>query len=180
LNFGISGFGVGPHVLVEAIFDIVDLQPPNYVTAGSCRNAAVALIAGEVDMAMCTFSAAVDFVKAGQLRALTVTTAEDYKVDDITIPASLEFLQGATIFPYSQKHGRFLSEEIRLRILLINSTKRSYGPSNSPKSRNSLIVRHLTSPASMARPRTAFFLSQKQDIPGPCITLVWLKNRRRT
>ncbi len=99
LNFGISGFGVGPHVLVEAIFDIVDIQPPNYVTAGSCRNAAVALIAGEVDMAMCTFSAAVDFVKAGQLRALTVTTAEDYKVDDITIPAIPGVLAGSDDIP---------------------------------------------------------------------------------
>ena len=99
-NFGISGFGVGPHVLGEAIFEIAGAPSPNYVTAGSCRNAAVNLIAGEVDMALCTFSAAVDFVKAGQLKALTVTTAVPYEVnDDITIPSITELLEGSENVP---------------------------------------------------------------------------------
>jgi tripartite-type tricarboxylate transporter receptor subunit TctC len=98
-NFGISGFGVGPHVLGEAIFAIAGAPSPNYVTAGSCRNAAVSLIAGEVDMAMCTFSSAVDFVKAGQLRALAVTTAESYKVDDIIIPSITDLLTGSENVP---------------------------------------------------------------------------------
>lgn len=98
-NFGISGFGVGPHVLGEAIFAIAGAPSPNYVTAGSCRNAAVSLIAGEVDMALCTFSSAVDFVKAGQLRALVVTTAEPYKVDDITIPSITDLLAGSENVP---------------------------------------------------------------------------------
>jgi len=99
LNFGISGFGVGPHVLVEAIFGIAKVPSPNYVTAGSCRNAAVALIAGEVDIAMCTFSAAVDFVKSGQLRALTVTTSDPYKVADVNIPAITQVLAGSDDIP---------------------------------------------------------------------------------
>jgi tripartite-type tricarboxylate transporter receptor subunit TctC len=98
-NFGISGFGVGPHVLGEAIFAIAGAPSPNYVTAGSCRNAAVALIAGEVEMAMCTFSAAVDFVKAGQLRALAVTTAAPYPVDDIMIPSITDVLDGSDNVP---------------------------------------------------------------------------------
>jgi tripartite-type tricarboxylate transporter receptor subunit TctC len=99
-NFGISGFGVGPHVLGEAIFEVAGAPSPNYVTAGSCRNAAVNLIAGEVDMALCTFSAAVDFVKAGQLKALTVTTAVPYEVnDDITIPSITELLEGSENIP---------------------------------------------------------------------------------
>lgn len=99
-NFGISGFGVGPHVLGEAIFEVAGAPSPNYVTAGSCRNAAVNLIAGEVDMALCTFSAAVDFVKAGQLKALTVTTAIPYEVnDDITIPSITELLEGSENIP---------------------------------------------------------------------------------
>jgi len=99
LNFGISGFGVGPHVLVEAIFQIAGIPSPNYVTAGSCRNAAVALYAGEVDIAMCTFSSAVDFVKADQLRALAVTTAEPYPVDDIIIPSITDLLAGSENVP---------------------------------------------------------------------------------
>jgi tripartite-type tricarboxylate transporter receptor subunit TctC len=98
-NFGISGFGVGPHVLGEAIFEIAGAPSPNYVTAGSCRNAAVNLIAGEVEMAMCTFSAAVDFVKAGQLRALAVTTAEPYTVDDIVIPSITDLLEDSENIP---------------------------------------------------------------------------------
>lgn len=98
-NFGISGFGVGPHVLGEAIFEIAGVPSPNYVTAGSCRNAAVSLIAGEVDMAFCTFSAAVDFVKAGQLRALTVTTADPYIVGDIEIPSITDLLEGSDNVP---------------------------------------------------------------------------------
>ncbi|HZK61272.1 MAG TPA: tripartite tricarboxylate transporter substrate binding protein [Anaerovoracaceae bacterium] len=99
LNFGISGFGVGPHVLGEAIFAIAGIPSPNYVTAGSCRNAAVALYAGEVDIAMCTFSAAVDFVKAGQLRALAVTTSEPYTVDNIVIPSITSLLEGSENVP---------------------------------------------------------------------------------
>ncbi|MFY9302991.1 MAG: tripartite tricarboxylate transporter substrate-binding protein [Atribacterales bacterium] len=98
-NFGISGFGVGPHVLGEAIFEIAGVPSPNYVTAGSCRNAAVNLIAGEVDMALCTFSSAVDFVKAGQLRALVVTTDEPYKVDDIVIPPITDLLEDSENVP---------------------------------------------------------------------------------
>jgi len=98
-NFGISGFGVGPHVLGEAIFALAGAPSPNYVTAGSCRNAAVSLIAGEVDLALCTFSSAVDFVKAGQLRALVVTTAEPYKVDDIIIPSITDLLAGSENVP---------------------------------------------------------------------------------
>lgn len=99
LNFGISGFGTGPHVLAEAIFQIAEVPSPNYVTAGSCRNAAVSLIAGEVDMAMCTFSAAVDFVKSGQLKALVVTTSDPYKIDEIMIPSITNVLEGSDNIP---------------------------------------------------------------------------------
>ena len=99
MNFGISGFGVGPHVLLEAVLELAKVKSPNYVTAGSCRNAAVALIAKEVDIAMCTFSAAVDFVKAGQLKALMVTTSEDYKVGNIVIPPVTKVLAGSKDIP---------------------------------------------------------------------------------
>lgn len=99
LNFGISGFGVGPHVLIEVIFQIAGVPSPNYVTAGSCRNAAIALYAGEIDIAMCTFSSVIDFVKAGQLKALVVTTANPYTVDDINIPSITDLLEGSENVP---------------------------------------------------------------------------------
>lgn len=99
LNFGISGFGVGPHVIIEAILGLTNTGAQNYVTSGSCRNAAVALIAGEVDIAMCTFSAAVDFVAAGQLRALAVTTSEAYKVGNTSIDSITKVLPGSNDIP---------------------------------------------------------------------------------
>ncbi|MEA5033535.1 MAG: tripartite tricarboxylate transporter substrate-binding protein [Sphaerochaeta sp.] len=100
VNFGISGFGVGPHVLVEAILGIAGVSSPNYVTGGSCRNAAVALIAGDVDVAMSTFSSVVDFVKAGQLRAIAVTTPSTYQVDEtLKIDSITAVLPGSENIP---------------------------------------------------------------------------------
>lgn len=99
INMGISGFGVGPHVLIEAILGVAGVDSPNYVTGGSCRKAAVALISGDVDMAVATFSAAVDFVKAGELKALAVTTAEEYNLDDVVVPSITEVLDGSENIP---------------------------------------------------------------------------------
>jgi len=99
VNMGISGFGVGPHVLIEAILGIAGVDSPNYVTAGSCRDAAVALIAGDVDMAVGTFSSTVDFVRSGELKALAVTTAEPYELEGKTIPSITEVLEGSEDIP---------------------------------------------------------------------------------
>ena len=100
LNFAISGYGVGPHVLAEAVFAIAGVQKVNYVTSGSCRDSAVNTISGEADIAMCTFSAAVDFVKAGQLVALAVTAKEPYNIPGKpAIPAITAALKGSDDVP---------------------------------------------------------------------------------
>ncbi len=99
VNFSISGFGVGPHVLIEAILEIAGVGSPNYVTTASCRNSAVALIAGDVDVSMTTFSASVDFVKAGELRAIAVTTPETYVVAGIEIDSITSVLPGSDDVP---------------------------------------------------------------------------------
>ena len=100
LNFAISGYGVGPHVLAEAMFEVAGVTDVNYVTSGSCRESAVNTIAGEADIAMCTFSAAVDFVKAGELVALTVTSTEPYVIDGREpIPAMPAVLPGSDHIP---------------------------------------------------------------------------------
>ena len=44
------------------------------------------------------YSLAVDFVKAGQLRALVVTTDEPYKVDDIVIPPITDLLEDSEMY----------------------------------------------------------------------------------
>ena len=90
VNFAISGFGVGPHVLFEAIRDIAGVSSPNYITSGSCRNAGVSVIAGDAEIAMGTFSSLIDFVKAGQLRALTITDTKDYTDFGLNIPSILK------------------------------------------------------------------------------------------
>lgn len=100
LNFAISGYGVGPHVLAEAMFEVAGIDNVNYVTSGSCRESAVNTIAGETDIAMCTFSAAVDFVKAGELVALTVTATDPYIIEGRDpIPAMPAVLPGSDDIP---------------------------------------------------------------------------------
>ena len=108
VDFGISGFGVGTHVLIEAILGIAGVDSPNYVTGGSCRNAAVAVIAQDVDACMSTFSAAVDFVRSGDLRAIVVTTPETYYVDDIEIPAIVDVLDGSDDVPMLSETWPFM------------------------------------------------------------------------
>ena len=108
VDFGISGFGVGPHVLIEAVFGIAGVSSPNYVTGGSCRNAAVATIAGDVDAAMVTFSSAVDFVRSGDLKAIFVTTSESYVVDAIEIPSVVDVLPGSDNVPLLSETWPFM------------------------------------------------------------------------
>ncbi len=87
VNFAISGFGVGPHVLFEAIRDLAGVSAPNYMTAGSCRQAGINVIAGDAEIAMATFSSVLDFIKAGQLRALAITDVDDYTKFGLNIPS---------------------------------------------------------------------------------------------
>ncbi len=108
VNFGISGFGVGPHVLIEAVLGIAGTSSPNYVTGGSCRNAAVAVIAGDVHAAMVTFSAAVDFVRSGDLRAIFVTTPESYMVGNVEVPSVVDVLPGSDNVPLLSETWPFM------------------------------------------------------------------------
>ncbi|MFA5698577.1 MAG: tripartite tricarboxylate transporter substrate-binding protein [Sphaerochaeta sp.] len=98
-NFAISGFGVGPHVLFEAIRDLAGIPAPNYMTAGSCRQAGINVIAGDAPIAMATFSAVIDFVKAGQLRALAITDVEDYTKEGLNVPSILKLQAGSDNVP---------------------------------------------------------------------------------
>ncbi len=98
-NMAISGFGVGPHVLFEAIRDIAGVPAPNYMTAGSCRQAGINVIAGDAEIAMGTFSSLIDFIKAGQLRALAITDTSDYTDFDLQIPSILKVQTNAENIP---------------------------------------------------------------------------------
>lgn len=99
VNFAISGFGVGPHVLFEAIRDVGNIPAPNYVLTNSCRDSGINVISGDVDIAMGTFSSLIDFVKAGQLRALTLTDTKDYTDFGLNIPSILKVQPGSDNVP---------------------------------------------------------------------------------
>ncbi|MGH0053284.1 MAG: tripartite tricarboxylate transporter substrate-binding protein [Sphaerochaetaceae bacterium] len=98
-NMAISGFGVGPHVLFEAIRDIAGVPAPNYMTAGSCRQAGINVIAGDAEIAMGTFSSLIDFIKAGQLRALAITDTKDYTDFGLNIPSIMKVQENAENIP---------------------------------------------------------------------------------
>jgi tripartite-type tricarboxylate transporter receptor subunit TctC len=98
-NMAISGFGVGPHVLFEAIREIAGIDAPNYMTAGSCRQAGINVIAGDAEIAMGTFSSLIDFIKAGQLRALAITDTNDYTDFGLNIPSITKVQENAENIP---------------------------------------------------------------------------------
>jgi len=99
VNFAISGFGVGPHVLFEAVRDIAGVAAPNYMTAGSCRQAAINIIAGDAEISMATFSSVIDFIKAGQIRALAITDTKDYTEFGMNIPSITKVQKNAENIP---------------------------------------------------------------------------------
>lgn len=98
-NMAISGFGVGPHVLFEAIREIAGVPSPNYITTSSCRQSGINVIAGDAEIAMGTFSSLIDFVKAGQLRALAITDSKDYTDFGLNIPSITKVQDNAENIP---------------------------------------------------------------------------------
>ena len=87
VNVGISGFGNGPHVIMEAFAEIAGLGDINYVTHDSDGNVAVAVYAGEVDLGILTFSAGIDHARAGNVKVLFLNQDTPLKLTDaITAP----------------------------------------------------------------------------------------------
>ena len=99
VNFAISGFGVGPHVLFEAVRDIAGMSSPNYITTSSCRQSGVTVIAGDAEIAMATFSSVIDFAKAGQIRPLAITDTKDYTEFGLNIPSITKVQANAENIP---------------------------------------------------------------------------------
>lgn len=99
-NVGISGFGAGPHVLAEVLFGVAGVSGVNYVTFDSCHSAAVGVIAGEVEFAMISFSAGVDFAEANQVEAVVLTSFKPYTLaNGKEIPAIVDVLAGSEHVP---------------------------------------------------------------------------------
>lgn len=99
-NFAIGSLGNGPHAQMQAILKAMDVPVPNYVTLGACRDAGVSVIAGDSKVAIGSFSALIDFVNAGQLKAICVTSAEPWTLSSgAQIPSITSLVQGTESVP---------------------------------------------------------------------------------
>ena len=99
-NFAIGSFGNGPHVQTEAILQLLGIESVNYMTLGSCRDAGISVVAGDAEVAIGSFSALIDFVNAGELNALAVTTGEGWTLSNgETIPSITTLVEGADDIP---------------------------------------------------------------------------------
>lgn len=91
INIGISGFGNGPHVMMEAFLDVAGVKDPNYVTFDSDGNVAVGVYAGEVEVGIITFSSGIDHARAGNVKVLFLNQDTPLKLTDaITAPPITE------------------------------------------------------------------------------------------
>lgn len=99
-NIAIGSFGNGPHVQIEAIRQLMGIETVNYMTLGSCRDAGIAVVSGDAQVAIGSFSSLIDFVNAGQLKALCVTTADGWTLSNgEEIPSITTLVDGADDIP---------------------------------------------------------------------------------
>ena len=100
INMGVSGFGNGPHVIMQAIAEVAGIDKINYVTFDGDRSVATAVLAGEVEAGIVTFSSAIDMAQAGTIRAVAVMMKEPMKITDtITIDPIVKVLPGSDKIP---------------------------------------------------------------------------------
>ena len=69
-SMGISGFGNGPHVIMEAFAKLAGVEDINYVTFDGDRAVTVGVMAGEVELGVLTFNAGIDFARNGDVKVL--------------------------------------------------------------------------------------------------------------
>lgn len=100
-NFGIGAYGNGPHTQFESILSAKDLKSPNYSLFGSCGDAGVATIAGDVQVAASSLSAVIEYINAGRLVPLFVTSAQPFEFVDagITTPSITTLVEGTENIP---------------------------------------------------------------------------------
>lgn len=100
INMGVSGYGNGPHVIMQAIAEVAGINEINYVTFDGDRNVATAVLAGEVEAGIVTFSSAIDMAQAGTIRAVVVMMKVPMKITDtITIDPIVKVLPGSEKIP---------------------------------------------------------------------------------
>ncbi|MDR1732618.1 MAG: hypothetical protein LBR61_11055 [Synergistaceae bacterium] len=87
-NVGVSSLGAGIHAFVEAFAGAAGVKTPiNYVTSGGDGKTCVSVMAGEIEIGSISFSAGIDYVRSGKLKALFLNRRELLKLSDtLSIP----------------------------------------------------------------------------------------------
>lgn len=100
-NFGIGAYGNGPHTQFESILATQGAQSPSYSLFGSCGDTGVATIAGDVKVAASSLSAVIEYINAGKLVPLFVTSATPFEFADagITTPSITTLVEGTESIP---------------------------------------------------------------------------------
>ncbi|HSK68883.1 MAG TPA: tripartite tricarboxylate transporter substrate-binding protein [Candidatus Limnocylindria bacterium] len=86
-KFGVGAFGNGPHTQFEAIAAAKGVASPNYALFGSCNEAGVGCIAGDAMVGASSLSAVIDFINAGRLVPIFVTSATPFEFTGVGITA---------------------------------------------------------------------------------------------
>lgn len=118
-DFGMSGFGTGPHVLAEQVFALADREvKPNYVTYNSCHDVAIGVISGEIEFGMVTFGSVLDFARSGHIDPLFIISEEDFQLDSgKVVPSVLKFRPEATHLPQlSESWPIMLSKDVPVEV----------------------------------------------------------------
>ncbi|MDR2522794.1 MAG: hypothetical protein LBC93_03730 [Synergistaceae bacterium] len=87
-SVGVSSLGAGIHAFVEAFARAAGVKEKiNYVTSGGDGKTCVAVMAGEIEIGSISFSAGIDYVRAGQLKVLFLNRNDELKLSDtLAIP----------------------------------------------------------------------------------------------
>ena len=86
-NVGVSSLGAGIHGFVEAFAKTAGIDTKiNYVTSGGDGATCVSVMAGEVEIGSISFSAGIDYVRAGQVKVLFLNRRDPFEIEGITIP----------------------------------------------------------------------------------------------
>ena len=100
-NFAIGAFGNGPHTQFEAICAAKGVASPSYALFGSCNDAGVGCIAGDAMVGAGSMSSLIDFINAGRLIPIFVTSATPFEFTNvgITTPSVTTEVEGTDSIP---------------------------------------------------------------------------------
>ena len=100
-KFGVGAYGNGPHTQFEAICAAKGVSAPQYSLFGSCADAAVGCIAGDVMVGAGSLSSVIDYINGGMITPIFVTCADPFEFKDIgvTAPSVTSLIAGTEGIP---------------------------------------------------------------------------------